>query len=355
MNTNYNQKQDNFKKNNGCLFAIMAFLSSCFIGIIILSILIFFIASGTIKQITKKPLASSNTFDEAFHSGDSKSTKKIALIKINGVILGGNATWSTTANADIICDKLSLAAKDKNVKAVILDIDSPGGEITATDKVYHYIQKIRETNKPVIALLNSVAASGGYYVAAGSDYIIANRLTTTGSIGVLVNTLNFYKLLEKIGISDEIYKSKEMKDLLNPARPRTLAEKKIIQNLVNESYDEFVEIVSKGRISKNPKLTTKYIKNSEIGDGRIFSGRQAFKLGLVDKLGYFESAEKEAAKMSGLKASQYKIVTYNENISLVDFLQKFMLENFSIKVNVSGLSQYSNIETGKFYYLYTGF
>jgi protease IV len=355
MNTNLENNQYPVKKTNGCLFAIMAFLSSCFIGIIILVLIGFFLLSGTLKKITDKPLTSSNSFKEIYHSGNSKAKNKIALIKINGIILDGEGPWSTAVNAENICDKLSLAASNKNIKAVILDINSPGGEITATDKIYHYIQKVRKANKPVVSLLESVAASGGYYAAVGTDYIIANRLTTTGSIGVLVNSFNFYKLLNKIGIDDEVYKSKEMKDLLNPARPRTPAEKKIVQNLVNESYSEFVKIVSKGRISKNPKLTTEYIENSEIGDGRIFSGAQALKLGLIDKLGYFENAEKQVAKMANLKKDNYQIVTYKENLSLTDLFQKFMSENFSLKINIPGINQYSAIELGKFYYLYTGF
>jgi protease IV len=355
MDNHFEHNQFTGKKTNGCLFAIMAFLSSCFIGIIILVIIIFFLLSGSLKKITEKPLTSSNSFKEVYHSGNSKSKNKIALIKINGIILSGETPWSTAANADKICDELSLAASDKNIKAVILDIESPGGEITATDKVYHYVQKIRKTNKPVVALLGSVAASGGYYVAVGADYIIANRLTTTGSIGVLVNSFNFYKLLEKIGISDEVYKSKEMKDLLNPARPRTPAEKKIVQNLVNESYNEFVKIVSTGRISKNPKLTPSYIENSKIGDGRIFSGAQALKLGLIDKLGYFENAENQIVKMANLKKNDFQIVTYKENLSITDLIQKFMSENFSLKVDIPGVSQYNAIEFGKFYYLFTGF
>ena len=353
MNTSPENNRSSNKKPNGCLFAIMTFLSSCFVGLIIIVVIVFYLISGSLKKITEKPLTASNSFKQVYHSGNKKSKNKIALIKIDGIILSGNTSWSSIANADNICDRLSIISSDENIKAVILDIDSPGGEITATDKIYHYIQKVRKANIPIIALMESVAASGAYYAAVGTDYIIANRLTTTGSIGVLVNSFNYYKLLEKIGVTDEVYKSKEMKDLLNPARPRTQAEKKIVQNLVDESYNEFVKIVSAGRISKNQKLTVEYIKSSKIGDGRIFSGAQALKLGLIDKLGYFENAEKTAAKMANLKNRDYQIVTYNENLSITDFLQKFMLENFSLKINIPGISQYSAVELGKFYYLYT--
>ena len=355
MNEEHKSKQYRISKTGGCLFGIMAFLASCFIGIIIIIAIIAFFISGSIDKLKEKPLTSSNSFKESFHSGNPDSKNKIALIKINGIIINSDDTWGTAVNSNKICDELSLAVKDKNIKAVILDINSPGGEITATDKIYHYIQKVRKANKPVISIMESVAASGGYYVAAGTDYIIANRLTTTGSIGVIVNSFNFYKLLEKIGINDEVYKSRAMKDMLNPARPRTPEEVKIVNDLVQESYNEFVKIVSEGRIAKNPKLTPDYIKGSNIGDGRILSGAQALKYGLIDKLGYFENAKDKTLSMLKLSKSNYKIITFKENVSFVDILQKFISENLSLKVNVNPLKQYSCIESGKMYYLFMGY
>jgi len=355
MDKDFDSRPKTRRKSGGCLFAIMAFLSSCFVGLIIFVIIIGFLISGSFNKITEKPLSSSRSFKQVYYSGEADAKSKIVLIKINGIILNSDNPWGSIANANDICEKLSMAAKDKNVKAVILDIDSPGGEITATDKIYHYVEKVKKANKPVIALMESVAASGGYYVAVGADYIIASRLTTTGSIGVIINSFNFYKLLEKIGIADEVYKSREMKDILNPARPRTPAEEKIVQDLVNESYNEFVKIVSEGRIVKDPKLTPEYIKDSIIGDGRIFSGSQALKLGLVDQLGYFEDAKEKAVSLAKLSKDNYKIISYKENLSFLDIFQKIVNDNFSLKVNINGLSQYISTEPGKMYFLYMGY
>ncbi|MCF7792295.1 MAG: signal peptide peptidase SppA [Victivallales bacterium] len=344
------------KRKIGCLFFIMAFLSSCFIGVVLLAILIYLLVSGMLNKMTEKPLNEKRfAFKQSLHSGKADAENKIALIKIQGIILNSSQPWETVVNADKICKKLKAVKADENIKAVIIKIDSPGGEITATDKIYHNIQRIKKNGKPVAAFLGSVAASGGYYVVAGTDYIVANRLTTTGSIGVIVNSFNFHKLLEKIGVTDEVYESGRMKDILNPARPRTAEEKKIIQNLVDESYNEFVKIVSKGRISKAPKLTASYIKKSVIGDGRIFSGAQALKLGLVDKLGYLEDAEKEAAKMAGLTKNEYKIIEYKEQVSILDLFQKIVNKNLCLRVNIKSLNRYTFIEPGKMYYLYTGF
>ena len=143
-----------------------------------------------------------------------------------------------------------------------------------------------------------------------------------------------------------------MKDILNPARPRTKGEKIIIQSLINESYNEFVEVVSEGRIGKNKKLTAEYIKNSDIGDGRIFSGSQALKLGLIDQLGYFEDAVKKTAELAQLKNNDYQLISYQKQLSLSDIFQKFMTKTRSITVDIPAIKQFNMLDPGKLYYLY---
>lgn len=341
-----------FKK--GCFITMLVFSGIIAIAFMfILFIIGSFIWGGTASSnglTTKEPLR------EAYYSGTRNTTNKIALIYIDGIIMNANySSWRNMTNADDICDELNKVAINKSIKAVILYIDSPGGEITATDKIYHFINKVKAANKPVIALLDSVAASGGYYIASNANFIIANRLTTTGSIGVIVDAYNFYNLLTKIGVKNEVYKSKELKDILNPARERTEKEKLVIQNIVNESYDEFVKVVSEGRITHNNKLTPQYIKNSEIGDGRIFSGAQATKLGLVDKLGYFEDAEQKATQLASLQKDSYKIITFSRQLSISEILQKVVCKNISFNVNIPGFEQNALLKPGKLYFLYTGF
>ena len=332
----------------GCLIIFLATLTIflCIFFFFIFSIIALLFSSNFSTGIN-----SDTQLKQIYISGTKKSPNKIALISINGIILDNDSSWGKTANMNTICDQLKEAARDKNIKAVLLYINSPGGEITATDIIHHNIEKVKQ-KKPVIALLGTLAASGGYYAAVASNYIIANHYTTTGSIGVIINSYNYYNLLQKIGIQDEVYKSKEMKDILNPARPRTKAEKIIIQSLINESYDGFVKVVSKGRINKNKKLTVEYIKNSDIGDGRIFSGTQALKLGLIDSLGYFDDALNKTAEVAYLKKNDYQLISYQKQLSFSDIFSKFITKAHTVTVEIPAIKQFNMLDPGKLYYLY---
>ncbi|HJO95807.1 MAG TPA: signal peptide peptidase SppA [Victivallales bacterium] len=348
---------NNVKTNkSGCFFKGIILLIVLFAIVLISAITLFGIVSHFSKKLklSDKPLSSRNSFSAVYHSGNSKSKNKIALVNIKGLITDTDISWSQTVNSENICDKLNLISRDKNVKAVILNINSPGGEITAVDKIYHYVQILRKKNIPVVSILGSLAASGGYYLAAGSDIIIANRLTITGSIGVIINNIKYYDLLKKIGVDDDIYKSGKMKDILNPARPTNKSEKIIVQNLVMESYDEFVNIVSKGRIAKNSNLTVEYIKTSVIGDGRIFSGKQALKLGLVDYLGYFNDSVQTACKLAKINKNDYQIITYDENLNFSDFIKRLIYKNTSINIDIPTINRLCKIDSGKLYYIYPG-
>jgi protease IV len=343
-------------KKNGCFFKGIILLVVLFAFIIISTITLFSIVAHFSSKIklSDKPLNAKKSFSAVYHSGNRKSKNKIVLINIKGLIADSNISWSQTATSENICDKLNMASSDKNVKAIILYINSPGGEITSVDRIYHTIQILRKQNIPVVAFLGSIAASGGYYLAAGSDIIIANRLTITGSIGVIINNIKYYNLLNKIGVEDDVYKSGKMKDILNPARPSNKVEKIIIQNLVMESYNEFVDIVSKGRVTKNKKLTVDYIKTSIVGDGRIFSGKQALKLGLVDDLGYFSDSVNAARKSAKLNKNNYQIITYDENLSFSDLIKRLVYKNTSINIDIPTINRLCKIDSGKLYYLYPG-
>lgn len=342
------------KSKKGCLFGaifLMGIILAC--GIIILITVIYL--SSSILGFSGDKAPSSTPLEMEYVSGAKNADKKIAIININGIVLSRDTSWKRTASSKKICDMLEKAAKDDTIKGVLLKIDSPGGEITATDKIYHYVEKVKEKGKPVVASLGAMATSGGYYIAAAADYIVSNRLTTTGSIGVIINNYNYHELLDKIGIKDEVYKSGKMKDLLNPARPRTSKEKEIVNNIIQESYNKFVKIVSNTRISENKNLTKKYIKNSKIGDGRIFTGEQAHKLGLVDELGYKEDALQKLAKLSELKENNYKVVRFKQKLSLSEILQKFVTDNKKLQVKIPGMELFKVLESGKSYYLYVGY
>lgn len=340
------------KKSNGCLWwglgiLVMVFIAGC--AIMILGVIISFASSGGSGSMPT--LSHTQNFTEEFSSGSYFSSNKIAVININGVITNADGGFSSNfANPQLIGSQIKTAAADNNVKAVILLLNTPGGEVTAADNIYHELMKLRKnTGKPVIAYMGSVAASGGVYIAVASDYIVANKLTTTGSIGVIAQTYNYVELFDKVGLKAETYTSGPMKDLLNGARPRTEEEIKIMQNIIDEVYDDFVKIVANGR----PKLTVDKIKNTYIGDGRILTGKQALECGLVDSLGYFEDAVKKAIKLGSIPENDYKVVKYQRKLGLADLLFMEAKDN-KIKVELPGVPLKTQLpENGKFFFLPT--
>ncbi len=235
-------------------------------------------------------------------------TNKILLMEINGIISEQERSGflrlrpepSTVAS---IAEQLDKASKDPRIKALILQINSPGGTVAATDIIYHEIKRFKERQGlKVIALLMGTAASGGYYVAQAADKIIAHPTSVTGSIGVVLINLNIGGLFEKIGVSDQSIKSGEFKDVGSPFRKPQEGEREVLQRVVNELYAQFCQVVEENRPSVRLK------DNPEIADGRILTARDALEKGLVDGIGYFEDtlalAKREAA------ISKAKVVRY---------------------------------------------
>lgn len=226
----------------------------------------------------------------------SGSGAKVALVRVEGVIVSGryslSALYSNVAPAETIAGQLDAAAQDSSVVAVILYVNSPGGGVVPSDEIYRAVQRVRAAGKPVVAAMGDMAASGGYYVSAGADYIVANPHTTTGSIGVIMTVLNLQGLYQKLGVEQEVIKSNRFKDLGSSARPLTDEERTILQGLVDEAYRAFVEVVAEGR-----KLPVEKVR--DLADGRVYSGRQAKELGLVDELGGLPEALDVARRLSG--------------------------------------------------------
>ena len=339
------------KKKKGCLWwAVGIFLFLFFGGGLLMLIAIFASILSFVEGKTSFPTMNPAyaAIKETVTQGNSFSSNKIAVIDISGVISNAEESWGgTIANSTFICNQLSKAADDPEVKAVILRLNTPGGEVTAADMIYHEVKKFREqTGKPVVVCMQSVAASGGVYIAVASDYIIANKLTTTGSIGVIAEGYNYTELFKKIGLKAEVYKSGPMKDLMNGARPRTPEEKRIMNEFIGEVYNDFVKVVAEGR----PKLTVERIKNTPIGDGRFYSGRKALEYGLVDSLGYFEDSVDKAAAMAGIK--DYKVVVYQQMTGLAALLMNMKSSPKTIKVALPGAAQGIELpKSGKFFLL----
>jgi protease-4 len=218
-----------------------------------------------------------------------------------------------SAGTDAIVKVLEAARKDRNVVAIILDMDTPGGGVVASEEVHHAVQQARDAGTPVVTCMHSMGASGGYLIAAGTDHIVANRLTLTGSVGVVVGTLNYAGLFGKIGLESEVYKSGEMKDMLHGGRERTEAEKTLVDELVRANFEEFAAIVAAGR---ERYADAQDVLRAEFADGRVLTGRQALDMGLVDELGYFEDAVNKAKELA--KVSEARVVRFRRALRFLD-------------------------------------
>jgi protease-4 len=220
----------------------------------------------------------------------------VAVIDVAGQITAGDAEnpilgATGVASSGPIVRAIQAAARNPDVKVILLRIDSPGGSVIGSDEIYH---ALRKSGKPVVAQMRSLAASGGYYVAMGADHIVAHPDTLTGSIGVISEFTNYEGLYEKLGIRSRIVKSGENKDFGAPTVPFTAADERLWQAVIDEAYDNFVRIIAERRALPLDKVR-------ELADGRVYTGRQAAALKLIDSLGYYEDALTEAAARGGIE------------------------------------------------------
>ncbi|MBA3961914.1 MAG: signal peptide peptidase SppA [Chthoniobacterales bacterium] len=233
--------------------------------------------------------------------GTRGSRDKIAVITLRGLISSGVAGNVGDSMVDDLRWELEQARNDDSVRAVVLEVDSPGGEVTASDMIYNAVVKTR-AKKPVVVYMESLAASGGYYVSCGGQYLMANETSITGSIGVIIQTLNYEQLFNKIGLASVVFKSGKFKDMLNGARPITPEERDYVQGFVMKTYEQFLGIVARER-----KVPADVLRNG-IADGRILSGHDALDNKLIDGLGQIEDAFAKAKELGG--ASDAEIVKY---------------------------------------------
>lgn len=230
---------------------------------------------------------------------------RVAVINISGTIVSGmggtESPWGESAGvtSGSIMKQLREAGEDKSVKAVLLNIDSGGGSATAAEEVGREILRFKENyKKPIVSSMGNMAASAAYWIAAcGSDRIYANSTTLTGSIGVYMPYMNTEELFKKIGVTSNKIKSGPHKDIMASDRPMTEEEKLILQGIVNEIYDEFITVVANGRKMDPYKVR-------QLADGRIYTGLQAQKLGLVDNLGNYYDALMAAGELGKIKAGK---------------------------------------------------
>jgi protease-4 len=224
--------------------------------------------------------------------------EKVAVIRVDGLIVAGSSygMFSTAvASSERIGDFIQRAGKDKTVKAIVLRLNSPGGSPAGAQEIYQELMRARKKwGKPIIASMGDVAASGGYYVACGADRIVANASTITGSIGVIYSQSDLSELFRKIGYRQEVLKSGKFKDLGSYSRPLAPEERRIVRDLIEDTFEQFVKAVAQGR-----GLSERRVRS--LADGRVFTGRQALKLKLVDALGNMRTAIEIAARRAGIE------------------------------------------------------
>ncbi len=244
-------------------------------------------------------------------SRDTGIGPAVALIHVDGTIMSGQSSAFDTGvvTSGTIIDQIKQAKEDSNVKAIIVAVNSPGGGANASDLIY---QTLKKCGKPVVVLMGDMAASGGYYLAMASDWIVANPNTLTGSIGVVSEFPNAAGLLEKVGVDFVVITSGPRKDFGSPYREMTETERAYWQGIVDESYQSFVEIVATGR-----HKTVEEVK--PLADGRVYTGRQALEAGLVDQLGYEDDAIAKAAELGGISGTP-RIVEFKRSPTLFDYL-----------------------------------
>jgi protease-4 len=286
-------------------------------------------------------------FSEAMEQEGAKGTKdKIVRIDLEGVIASGSAGGifgEVGMNVESVKQALEQAAADADVKGIVLLVNSPGGEVTASDTLYHAVKQAA-AKKPVVVYMDSMAASGGYYLSCGATKIVANETTLTGSIGVIIQTINYSDTFGKVGLETLTFASGKFKDTLSGARPMREDEKAYIQSLVSQMYEKFVGIVADAR-----KLDKQMLKDT-VADGRVLTGGDALTHKLVDQVGYIEDAYALARQLG--VAPNAMVVKYRHDASLSDLLG-ILGESKSaqtVKIDVSD-RLLPRLEAGKVYLL----
>src|ERR1039457_4195507 len=239
---------------------------------------------------------------------DNDARSQIAVVTVDGIITDNARNQTGNNMVDVIKAQLDRAKDDDRVKAVILKVDSPGGEVMASDEINKAVADFQDkSHTPVVCSMGSLAASGGYYVSVPCRWIVANELTITGSIGVILHTWNYRGLMDKVGIAPMTYKSGLYKDMLSGERETNeipAEERVMVQGLIDETYQKFKNIVADGRKYAHEKNKTEghaLVNNwTNYADGRVLSGTQAFKYGFVDELGNFDAAVKTTKKIAGI-------------------------------------------------------
>lgn len=300
------------------------------------------------KNTFGKETISEESSEQMGSTGFAPYKNKIALIVVNGVISAdtGGGFELNDYSATNALKALKAIQKDKTVKGVLIKVNSPGGTVAQSQNLYDAVMRVRK-EKPVVVAMEDVAASGGYYLASAADRIFAQSGTLTGSIGVIFSTVDVHKLLtDKLSITQNTIKSGKYKDLGSEFRAMTDDERKLLQDIVNDSYSEFVSAIENGRVKRTDKYSSpkKNLDSQTLkkyADGRIFTGKQAQKLGFVDEIGDSQAATDTLQKMAkerfNLSGKELSVVSYNKPPNLNELFFGSMQSAFDKNVWIKTL------------------
>jgi protease-4 len=307
-------------KKSGCaLIALfLALCASLFFNLVLMALV------GATEGESLAARSFGPHFSELVVQEGKPGAGKIAVIPVQGIIHNDETTeWGTSMVEDIKA-ALQTALEDDGIKAIVLAVDSPGGEVTASDIIYNEVAKTQK-EKPVVVAMSSLAASGAYYVSCAADWIVANPTTFTGSIGVIIQSLNYEGLFDKVGLDAVVFKSGKFKDMLSGSRPMTEDERAYVESMVKQVYERFLGIVAFSRGLEADKLRDTF------ADGRILTGQDAKEAGLVDQLGYLEDAYDKARALAD--APDAGVIRYQSGINFSRLL-RLLGANGSPKVEV---------------------
>jgi protease-4 len=295
-------------KRSGCalLLVFLALCASLFFNLILMALL----GTGGAESMASRGFMPA--LQEITVEDGAAGAGKIAVIPVQGIIYTDDQTEWGTSMVDDIKNALQTALEDDSVKAVVLAVNSPGGEVTASDIIYHEVLKVQK-KKPVVVAMTSLAASGAYYIACAADWIVANETTFTGSIGVIIQSLNYEGLFDKVGLDAVVFKSGKFKDMLSGSRPMTPEEQAYVESMVMQVYERFLGIVSRAR-----NLPADGLRDT-FADGRIITGKDAKEAGLVDQLGYVEDAYDKARALAD--APDAGVIRYQSGINFQRLLR----------------------------------
>lgn len=282
---------------------------------------------------------------------------KVAVVDLEGMIYGGYLSLGGQSPVTFVRQALKRAAADNRVRAVVLRIDSPGGEVLASDEISRAVREFQsESGKPVVAAMDGLAASGGYYVAAPCQWIVAHPMTITGSIGVIMQGYNYRGLMDKVGVRPEVFKSGRFKDTLRGSKAEEEIEPEervMMQELIDATFARFKQVVGDGRATaqlRNQGRGRRLAEDwKEYADGRVMLGDQAFELGFVDELGPFETAVERAKELSRLK--QANLIRYQRPFRLGG-LFRLLGRTGATRLELDVGLRFPPIEVGRPYFLY---